>query len=168
MASAAERRAGARREAPPTHQWTPLQCAWAEFLRTIEWRAWATGTVERPREAWSLEQITRRWLHTLGNPHSYALGGGQRGNALQHVHVHVLIGGISRLEITRLRASWIKHGHLRIEPFRPNGGAIPYLVNQADELVLFGSGQFHRHRPSAAEKLRQRTGLPHQPIQEVP
>src|SRR5207249_3417873 len=98
----------------------------------MRWSFFATGTWESPVSSDTAMRIAKGWLG--GCPGAYGVVSLQRGPINRTYHVHLLIGSRGRqwLTATRLRGSWVKHGHVRIEPYTPTLGAVEYLVRQAD------------------------------------
>lgn len=124
-----------------------LAQGWTDWLQSIRWSYWATGTWEKPIVGSTALRIVRTWL--AGSPTVYAVVGIQRGPVSLTHHVHVLIGGVGRrngLAETHLRGSWVRHGHMRIEPYCPAKGGVEYLVRQAAEIDLLGSPQPYKPR----------------------
>ena len=124
---------------------------WESWLRGIRWDYYATGTWTQPVTAATALRVVRNWLSA--DPQAYAAIGVQRGPALLKYHVHVLVGGLGRHRFTetRLRGSWVKFGHLKIDGYHPALGGVEYLVQQADEIELVGSPKPFRPRHRAGQ-----------------
>jgi hypothetical protein len=121
-----------------------LAQGWKDWLRSFRREFWATGTWERPVTASTAMRMVNAWLSVC--PAAYAAVGVQRGPGSMTHHVHLMLGGADRLTGTRLRQSWVKHGHVRVDRYDPRRDAIGYLVDQADEIALIGSPQRFRPR----------------------
>ena len=120
--------------------------AWVTWLRSLRWSHFATGTFERPVNGSTALRVVRSWIG--GVTEAYAAVGLQRGPVTLTHHVHLLIGGIHRhgLPESHLRGSWVRDGHVRIEPFTPTRGGVEYLVKQAEVIELLGDPQPYRPR----------------------
>lgn len=124
---------------------TEEQAAWRAWLREMRWAYFATGTVTQPKPPSGLKAIVERWLEPL--PKAYAAIGLQRGFE-ERYHVHILVGGVRRAEPTEafLRGSWVRHGHVQLDGYRPSLGGVEYLVRQAEEIVWIGDPRPYRPR----------------------
>jgi hypothetical protein len=128
--------------------------AWADWLRSMRWDAWATPTFEEPVSRRAALRALRRWLRKLGR-RTYAAAVIERGRVGGLVHCHALIGVVGRgpLRLTTVGALW-RHGNVRVERYdvrldRPGtrGGASWYLTKTGTDAVeLIGDVQVYRAR----------------------
>ena len=121
-----------------------LAQGWKDWLRTLRWEFWATGTWERSVTPSTAMRTVNIWLSVC--PDAYAAVGVQRGPIAMTHHVHLMIGGVNGLAGTLLRRTWVKHGHARVERYDPRRDCIGYMVDQADEIAVIGSPQQFRPR----------------------
>jgi hypothetical protein len=107
------------------------------WARTIDWDFFVSPTFTQPVSLVTAQAAVERWLR--GFPHVYAFVGCQRSPA-GLVHPHVMIGGTGRHPLVEqaLTGSW-RHGNLHCDRYHPSGGAIEYLVRQAEEFDIIGT-----------------------------
>lgn len=115
---------------------------WKEWLRQMHWDFFATGTWKQPVSGFTSQRTVDTWLSEF--PDAFAAVGIQEGPNSKRLHVHLLIGGLSGVAATRLRGSWVKHGHVLMKRYDPRPDVISYVVNQAEEMRLIGTPQMFR------------------------
>jgi len=128
------------------------EAAWIEWLRSFRWDLFATGTWDRPVTGYMALATVQRWLGRY--PAAYAIVGLQRGPVSLTHHVHLLIGGVGR---SGVRGSWVKRGHMKVEGYHPERGAVEYLVHQAREIELLGSPLSYKLRKRGRRGKRRRS-----------
>jgi len=127
---------------------------WVPWLRGIRWSYVATGNFSHPLLPGSILETVRTWLDAIPPAYisigraAYAAVGVQRGRT-ERYHVHLLLGAVKREHLVEvwLRDSWRRDGHLLVDGYHPARGFVEYLVEQADEIELFGTLRPYRpHR----------------------
>lgn len=116
----------------------------------MRWDYFATGSFENPVTAQTALRVVRNWLdgHDV-----YAAVGVQRGPVAERFHVHALVGGCRTRSLeTHLRGSWVRHGHMKIDPYRHSMRGVEYMVNQADEIELLGDPRPYERRKGRNEE----------------
>lgn len=147
-------------ERDSTEQWRDLAVTapWAEWLRTIKWDFWCTGTfagagpsegsVRGRVEQW-LQSLTdeRRLLYGTGGQKVYAALAIEQGAVFYRWHAHMLVGGVGAHP--DMRAALIKKwrwGNILVDPYDPKRdprgepmtGACAYLSKHPDCIQLVG------------------------------
>jgi hypothetical protein len=122
----------------------PEADAWAAWLRTFRWVWWATPSFHDPTAPATARRLVRAWLEPL--PRAYAAVALPYGPLGDRLHVHALVGGVSRNLITEtlLRGSW-RHGNIALVRYSPLRGAAEYLCRrQHVEIELLGTPVIYR------------------------
>src|SRR4051812_4925967 len=97
--------------------------AYEEWLRTFRWTHFATGTWTDAISPTAALATAHRWVKKAGHE-AYAVVGVQKGRIRLATHVHLLVGGISELQATHLRGSWIRDGQMQMVRFTPTRGGV--------------------------------------------
>ncbi len=138
--------------------------AWGQWLRSLDWSYFATGTFTTPRSPPAALAFVRRWLAPW--PDAYAVIALATGPTTGALHLHLLLGGFRRVALTErvLRDRWyqlaqakdaLEHhtlGGLALDGYHPRLGAVEYLVRQAEEIELLGDPR--PYGPSSARRRR--------------
>jgi len=97
-----------------------------KLLSGFRWDYFATLTFRDPVSFDFADRAVRRFVLRLDQ--AYAFHGLERGRLGEHVHSHVLLGGIKPRRLPRVMWKTWHHGDVRYEKYDPHRGAAWYVA----------------------------------------
>lgn len=98
-----------------------------KLLAGFRWDNFATLTFKDPVSFDFADRAVRRFVQVLGDT-AYAFHGLERGRVGEHVHSHLLLGGIKPRRLRNVIWKTWHHGDLRYEKYDPARGAAWYVT----------------------------------------